>query len=281
VLVGQPELDELLGRHELRQVKQRIAMRTVIGGFTAKESMAYIAHRLGVAGAETESIFKRAALRKIAKESKGVPRIINILCDNALSAARRYDLKMVTGKVVKEVTAEFNGQERRHHPGWGLAVSVLAFCLIALFFLIFRYGRFGSPVAQKSPDKAVRVASAPSISLTDPGRAMPQADPGATKDEAIIKQTSPPAAPKQTDAQAKTGQAQTKIIAKRTVEWGDSLSKLTEEVYGRSSDEVLKHVKDNNSHIKDINNLRMGSVVSFPELPKNLSARGRVSMSAR
>ena len=279
VFVGQPELDELLGKHELRQVKQRIAMRTVIGGFTAKESMAYIAHRLRVAGAETESILRRAALRKIAKESKGVPRIINILCDNALSTARRYDLKMVTGKVVKEVTAEFNGQERRHRPGWGLAVSMLAFCLIALFFLIFRYGRFGSPVAQKSPDKAVRVASAPSISLTDPGRAMPQADPGATKDEAIIKQTNPPAAPQQADARAKTGQAQTKIIAKRTVEWGDSLSRLTTEVYGRSAAEVLNFVKDNNPHIKDLDNLRVGSVVNFPEVPKNLSVRGRAQDS--
>lgn len=67
-----------------------------------------------------------------------------------------------------------------------------------------------------------------------------------------------------------TGQEYTKIIAKRMVAQGDSLSELAEQVYGSSTDEFLKFVKDNNPHIKNIHSVRMGSIVNFHELPKYL-----------
>ena len=84
VLVGQTELEELLEKHELRQLKQRIAIRSQIAPLNARESYAYIEHRLSVAGLDKPTIFSKGALDIIVKEANGVPRLLNVLCDNAL-----------------------------------------------------------------------------------------------------------------------------------------------------------------------------------------------------
>ena len=92
VLVGQPEFGRMLDRHELRQLKQRIAVRSTLAPLSAAESLDYIKHRLEKAGAESTDIFTRGALRRIVRHARGIPRLLNILCDNALitgSATRR------------------------------------------------------------------------------------------------------------------------------------------------------------------------------------------------
>ena len=274
VLVGQPELDELLGKYELRQLKQRIALRVEINTFTAQESVAYIDHRLELVGRNAASIFTKPALRKIVKEAKGLPRVINILCDNALITACGYDLRSVTPKVVKEVVADFNGKGWHQRLKPRLAATALVLCLIVLFFLIFRHGHVGSPVAQKSIATPIQKASTPPVNPAAAGGTMPQTDPGMARNETVAKQMNPPPVPEQAAA-VETGLERKKPITKRTVEPGDSLSSLTIEVYGQSTGAVLNFVKEHNPQIKDVNNLRAGSVVNFPELPKNLSLRGR------
>ena len=83
ILIGQPELRELLGRVELRQLAQRITGRYHLDPLSADESSAYVRHRLRVAGA-TREIFSNGALREIQRLSGGVPRLINIISDRAL-----------------------------------------------------------------------------------------------------------------------------------------------------------------------------------------------------
>jgi general secretion pathway protein A len=91
VLVGQPEFEQMLDQPKLRQLKQRVAVRSTIYPFTREESLKYIQHRLAMASAEKKNrIFTRAALRKIIKNAEGIPRIINILCDNALVTGFGY-----------------------------------------------------------------------------------------------------------------------------------------------------------------------------------------------
>ena len=86
VLVGQSELDQNLNREDLRQLKQRIALRLSIGPLIPGEVGSYIAHRWTVAGG-SDLPFCPQALDSIAQASRGIPRVINSLCDNALTLA--------------------------------------------------------------------------------------------------------------------------------------------------------------------------------------------------
>jgi type II secretory pathway predicted ATPase ExeA len=83
ILVGQPELADLLNKPELRQLTQRVSVAYNLTPFNAPEVAAYVRHRLTVAGGNPE-IFTTNALRLIAAASDGIPRIVNTLCDLAL-----------------------------------------------------------------------------------------------------------------------------------------------------------------------------------------------------
>jgi general secretion pathway protein A len=84
ILAGQPELEQTLLRHELRQLRQRIAVHARLDPLGLEETIGYIAHRLNQAGCERPDVFNRAALEAIYEASKGSPRTINVLCDYAL-----------------------------------------------------------------------------------------------------------------------------------------------------------------------------------------------------
>src|SRR5262249_49619132 len=85
VLAGQPELDQMLDSHELRQIKQRIALRCHLEPLTLEETRGYIQRRLQIAGVPTGvPIFSEPAISAVFRHSNGFPRMINTLCENAL-----------------------------------------------------------------------------------------------------------------------------------------------------------------------------------------------------
>ena len=86
VLVGQPELQKKLDLHELRQLRQRIAYRALITPLSIKDSINYLHHRLSLSAIGKTPAFTTSAIRKIVEHSKGIPRVINILCENSLVA---------------------------------------------------------------------------------------------------------------------------------------------------------------------------------------------------
>lgn len=106
VLVGQPELDSKLESHELRQLKQRIALRFRLQALTELQTRGYIERRLRVAGDESAGIFSLPALYRIYLASRGIPRLINILADNALIAAYALGQRRVTSSILDEVAAD-------------------------------------------------------------------------------------------------------------------------------------------------------------------------------
>lgn len=127
ILVGQPELDAVLDRAELRQLKQRIAVRSVLSPLSPKESYDYIQHRLTKCGGDIDSIFSKSALKLINRHAAGIPRKINIICDNVLINGYGYMQKPVSAKVVREVLADLEGRSRKFPLKWvflGLAVLV-------------------------------------------------------------------------------------------------------------------------------------------------------------
>jgi general secretion pathway protein A len=115
ILIGQPELRELLDRTELRQLAQRITGRYHLAPLSGDESAAYVRHRLRVAGA-TREVFSNGALREIRRLSGGVPRLINIICDRALLGAFTEDRHAVSAGVVRRAAGEVFG--RSIQPAW-------------------------------------------------------------------------------------------------------------------------------------------------------------------
>ncbi len=113
VLVGQPELEEKLQRHELRQLDQRIGIRCYLKPLSRKETVRYIEHRLRIAGLPGAVPFARGALMRIYNYSRGVPRVINLVCDRALMAAFGARAREVTPALVKAAIRNLEGERSR------------------------------------------------------------------------------------------------------------------------------------------------------------------------
>jgi general secretion pathway protein A len=110
VLSGQPELADRLSESSLRQLKQRIGLRCELKPFDLAETSAYVAGRLRIAGGLPEEIFTREAVMAIYRASAGLPRTINVLCDNALIGGFAAQIKPVTARVIMEVARDFDVQ---------------------------------------------------------------------------------------------------------------------------------------------------------------------------
>ena len=133
VLLGQPELRQLLQRQNLRQLAQRITARYHLAPLNQEETRAYVVHRMKVAGA-SRSPFRNSALRALYQRSGGVPRLINIIADRALAAAYARESARVTAGMVNAAANEVRPSESRVRSGyWPLAaaVGVVALALAA------------------------------------------------------------------------------------------------------------------------------------------------------
>ena len=131
ILIGQPELRELLSRNELRQLAQRITGRYHLNPLSRDETTAYVRHRLRVAGATTD-IFAPVALNEVFRLSQGVPRVINVICDRALLGAYSLDRHRVTATLVRNAAAEVFGRRfTPHWLPWALSAGIAALLTIA------------------------------------------------------------------------------------------------------------------------------------------------------
>jgi general secretion pathway protein A len=112
VLCGQPELKERLARPDLRQLRQRITVRFHLPPLTLEDVVMYIRHRLWVAGSDGSIVFDAGATKEVYKYSKGCPRLINAICDNALLAGFVAKTKHIDAKCVKKALEQLEGRER-------------------------------------------------------------------------------------------------------------------------------------------------------------------------
>ena len=130
VLVGQPELRSMLAGPGLEQLAQRVIARFHLGALSRSETAQYVAHRLAVAGLSRASPFDAAALRRIHRISRGVPRRINLLCDRALLGAYSSDSPRVTVRIVEQAAREvfdpLRAQARARSPGRVAAWTAVA-----------------------------------------------------------------------------------------------------------------------------------------------------------
>lgn len=110
VLMGQPELREILDRHALRQLRQRITVRYHLQPLSRHETEYYIRHRLLVAGANGRPTFSRWAIRAVHRYAGGVPRLINAVCDKALLAGYVHGVDHLRWKHIRLAIRELEGR---------------------------------------------------------------------------------------------------------------------------------------------------------------------------
>ncbi|MDM8561539.1 AAA family ATPase [Candidatus Parabeggiatoa sp. HSG14] len=135
ILVGQPELNTLLKRNNLRQLAQRITARYHLLPLSLTDTKAYINHRLAISGARS-SLFTEAAMRLVYRYSKGIPRLINIICDRALLGGYVNNENKINPHIVRKAVKEVRGENISQRPqlfsGWVgmLIIALLASVLI-------------------------------------------------------------------------------------------------------------------------------------------------------
>ena len=163
ILIGQPELRELLDRTELRQLAQRITGRYHLEPLSSEETKGYVRHRLRVAGT-TGDIFTAAALAEVFRLSRGIPRVINVTCDRALLGAYTQETGKVGAALVRRAAGEVYG--RRFLPlwlGWVAAAAGLVLVVGVLLGGWQLWQRQIAPLhaAAKKPARAAAQPAAP------------------------------------------------------------------------------------------------------------------------
>ena len=144
ILVGQPELRDILARHELRQLNQRITARYHLNHLGELETQAYLKHRLATAGC-SEPVFDATSSRIIWRGSQGVPRLINSVADRALLGAYANGLSDVTPAIAKRALEEVIGEQggrsasharlAGHPPGRSFSRALLPVALVGIVVL--------------------------------------------------------------------------------------------------------------------------------------------------
>src|SRR2546426_9295485 len=129
ILIGQPELAELLARRHLRQLAHRVTARCHLRSFTEEETRKYVQHRMEIAG-QRQPIFTRLALRAAHRLSRGVPRLLNTICDRALLGAYATGQTRVTEAIVRRAASEVLGRRARRRR-WMVATATAALLLAA------------------------------------------------------------------------------------------------------------------------------------------------------
>jgi len=156
ILVGQPELGEKLDSHELRQLDQRITLKCQLIPLSYKEVQGYIQHRINIASRKAGIQFAAAAYRSIYHYSRGIPRLINIVCDRALLTAFVLDQQKISGKIAKAAIRELGVRGDIKRSGLQNRKRIILFfsllCTGIFVVILFRSGFLDQHAIFSSPE---------------------------------------------------------------------------------------------------------------------------------
>lgn len=202
VLVGQPELRDLLGRPDLVQLEQRITVRWHLGPLGPEETRQYIGHRLATAsGGRARRIFTPRALKRVFAYSQGIPRRINVLCHRALLVAYALDSTSVTPKIVKRAIEEIESPRRREDTSGARASRWAAVAAgAAALALVGGAGLWGWPVLRQEvrgwiPGEATEAGAGRVAAPRDVARALDAVDRTAPETQPAAADSGPRVAP--------------------------------------------------------------------------------------
>jgi len=174
VLIGQPELDKILAKSELRQLRQRITVQWELLPLSKEECRGYIHHRLGVAKGKGKVNFTRPAMDLVYRYSQGIPRMINVLADRALLVGFTLNSKKIDKRIIHQAVKEIGAAR---NPGWQAGpwrklflsgIAVVAAVALALGFYInmdaIPFSVENSDIKTESNINSIRVADSEAIS---------------------------------------------------------------------------------------------------------------------
>jgi general secretion pathway protein A len=140
ILLGQPELNKTLADERFRALKQRITIRYDLSTLNLNDTKEYIRYRMKKAGAKDLSIFDEGAIKTIYEYSKGIPRLINIVCDNALLTGFSQEKNRITKPIIEEVIKDLEGErtikKRRLFPILAIILILLLCIGVLMYFLL-------------------------------------------------------------------------------------------------------------------------------------------------
>jgi general secretion pathway protein A len=163
VLVGQPELNQILELDDMKPFKQRIAARATLSPLTPQESLEYLQHRLLLAQDSSPApIFKKSALKRIALFAQGVPRVMNVIGHQALIAGFGTQEKIIGPDIVADVIADYTGRprKRRTSSNWAMVIWCLFLTVALILFVIVSQVGF-SPLLDTLRDWGNRLVGNP------------------------------------------------------------------------------------------------------------------------
>jgi type II secretory pathway predicted ATPase ExeA/cell division septation protein DedD len=173
VLIGEPKLSEMLNSNELRQIGQRVSVGYCIGPLTYDETVGYIQHRLTIASKGPPIRFDQKAVRRIFKHSRGIPRNINITCNQALEIAYQRKLKFIDTGIAKAAIRYLSNraetQEPKSRNRWLLGSIAAICCLIfaiAIAAFFFKYDSDHNSSKEVITEK-VPIATGPATEIPD------------------------------------------------------------------------------------------------------------------
>lgn len=309
VLMGQPELQAKLDQPHLRQLKQRIAIRSELARLRDDEVGSYINFRIRVAGCDNPELFHSDAVEKIAFYSKGIPRLINVICDNALVIAFAGSEKYVSPEVIGEVVRDLriapdnqliHDQTNQLTPNQSARARDVAEPAEGAEILS---SETTVPISKRKPIGAFAAAAAASLaivillgfaSLTDPGKFFTGASEslnGYQKNLAewallVTGQNANP--PKRVNVKiADTRQQTAEITAKSndhrlTIQNGSTVFQIATDAYGsRSAILGIDLIKEFNPEIANLNWINAGQDLLLPALNEETLLRQQQDGSFR
>jgi general secretion pathway protein A len=282
VFVGQPEFEDKLNLQGLRQLKQRIGIKHQIRVFSEEESENYINHRLRLVRSSSSERFTPKAISMICSYARGIPRIINTLCDNAFLMGYSLSRKKIDADIIREVIKDMEGplsqktffssivtaikEFRLSPPRLNSLLSkaslvVLSFlCLGGFVFLIDRYFQ---PLPAKT--WGIKSPRSPYVDTKPSSTSPPHQGPAALKPASPeFAKLGSPNAP--LTFMSEEDQS-TKIV---TVKRGDTISSLTEIYYGMANQTLMDFILDLNPEITDVHLILVDQKIKIPKVTKEL-----------
>lgn len=166
MLLGQPELSEMLQRQDLRQLAQRITSRYHLTPLNAAETAAYVQHRLNIAGCTKQNIFSSSVLDKLYQYSGGIPRLINLIADRALLGAYALETQKVNNNTLKQAKNEVLGEKTKESASFSMFFYVFPFIVFLAAYGLWSFIQTTPNTVAQQPIQqslAVQTVAKPSV----------------------------------------------------------------------------------------------------------------------
>jgi general secretion pathway protein A len=285
IFAGQPEFEEKLHSERLARLNQSIALRHEITALTEEESKEYIDHRLGLAGSSCLEAFTPEAVSLIVKHARGIPRVINILCDNAFLEGYALSRKRIDADIVRGVIKDREGFVTHrgiplHAPAFlkewrqlalGLTALNMRMCVVFLPLLFVAAFLFYGPgfLRHKSADtvavgriEMARADASPSASFLPASSGPRNREASSGRASSLIPRSAAPL-PSGSLANVTPGERTNEQVA---VKHGQTISSIAEHYYGMTNKTLCELILLSNPGITNIHFITVDQIIHMPKI---------------